>query len=124
MVKSTPLARAVAADLGVDLVTVTGSGRGGRITRADVEAAATPSGSVDNAALLPTGSATLPHRGPEPGAGSLQAAPTPAGRGPQNREGSRPGQGGLRAVHSPRRHSPRRGGGGLDVGDPDQAVGA
>jgi pyruvate dehydrogenase E2 component (dihydrolipoamide acetyltransferase) len=36
----TPLARAVAADLGVDLATVTGSGRGGRIRRADVEAAA------------------------------------------------------------------------------------
>jgi pyruvate dehydrogenase E2 component (dihydrolipoamide acetyltransferase) len=40
MVKSTPLARAVAADLGVDLTTVTGSGRAGRVTRSDVEAAA------------------------------------------------------------------------------------
>jgi pyruvate dehydrogenase E2 component (dihydrolipoamide acetyltransferase) len=36
----TPLARAVAADLGVDLATVAGSGRGGRVRRADVEAAA------------------------------------------------------------------------------------
>ena len=36
----TPLARAVAAELGVDLATVTGSGRGGRVRRADVEAAA------------------------------------------------------------------------------------
>ena len=36
----TPLARAVAADLGVDLAAVTGSGRGGRVRRADVEAAA------------------------------------------------------------------------------------
>jgi pyruvate dehydrogenase E2 component (dihydrolipoamide acetyltransferase) len=36
----TPLARALAADLGVDLATVTGSGRGGRVRRADVEAAA------------------------------------------------------------------------------------
>jgi pyruvate dehydrogenase E2 component (dihydrolipoamide acetyltransferase) len=35
---ATPLARAVARDLGVDLAAVTGSGRGGRITRADVEA--------------------------------------------------------------------------------------
>ena len=35
---ATPLARAVARDLGVDLVMVTGSGRGGRIMRADVEA--------------------------------------------------------------------------------------
>jgi pyruvate dehydrogenase E2 component (dihydrolipoamide acetyltransferase) len=39
-VLATPLARAVAADLGVDLAAVAGSGRGGRIRRADVEAAA------------------------------------------------------------------------------------
>jgi pyruvate dehydrogenase E2 component (dihydrolipoamide acetyltransferase) len=37
---ATPLARAVATGLGVDLATVTGTGRGGRIRRADVEAAA------------------------------------------------------------------------------------
>jgi pyruvate dehydrogenase E2 component (dihydrolipoamide acetyltransferase) len=37
---ATPLARAVARDLGVDLAAVAGSGRGGRILRADVEAAA------------------------------------------------------------------------------------
>ena len=30
---ATPLARAVAADLGVDLAAVTGSGRGGRVLR-------------------------------------------------------------------------------------------
>jgi dihydrolipoyl dehydrogenase len=36
---ATPLARAVAADLGVDLATVTGSGPSGRILRADVQAA-------------------------------------------------------------------------------------
>jgi pyruvate dehydrogenase E2 component (dihydrolipoamide acetyltransferase) len=36
---ATPLARAVAAELGVDLATVAGSGRGGRVRRADVEAA-------------------------------------------------------------------------------------
>jgi pyruvate dehydrogenase E2 component (dihydrolipoamide acetyltransferase) len=40
MPKATPLARAVAGDLGVDLATVTGSGRHGRILRADVEALA------------------------------------------------------------------------------------
>jgi pyruvate dehydrogenase E2 component (dihydrolipoyllysine-residue acetyltransferase) len=39
-IKATPLARAVASSLGVDLSAVTGSGRGGRILRADVEAAA------------------------------------------------------------------------------------
>jgi len=37
---ATPLARAVARDLGVDLAAVIGSGRGGRIRRADVEALA------------------------------------------------------------------------------------
>jgi pyruvate dehydrogenase E2 component (dihydrolipoamide acetyltransferase) len=37
---ATPLARAVARDLGVDLDAVSGSGRGGRIMRADVEALA------------------------------------------------------------------------------------
>ncbi|MFL6191412.1 MAG: dihydrolipoamide acetyltransferase family protein [Actinomycetes bacterium] len=37
---TTPLARAMARDLGVDLATIRGTGRGGRIRRADVEAAA------------------------------------------------------------------------------------
>jgi pyruvate dehydrogenase E2 component (dihydrolipoamide acetyltransferase) len=37
-IRATPLARAVAREFGVDLVAVTGSGRGGRIMRADVEA--------------------------------------------------------------------------------------
>jgi pyruvate dehydrogenase E2 component (dihydrolipoamide acetyltransferase) len=39
-VAASPLARAVASDLGVDLHRVTGSGPGGRIVRADVDAAA------------------------------------------------------------------------------------
>ncbi|MES2474483.1 MAG: dihydrolipoamide acetyltransferase family protein [Verrucomicrobiota bacterium] len=38
-IKSSPLARKVAADSGVDLSTVTGSGPAGRIVKADVEAA-------------------------------------------------------------------------------------
>lgn len=38
--KSSPLARAVARDKGVDLSTVTGTGPGGRIIRVDIEAAA------------------------------------------------------------------------------------
>jgi pyruvate dehydrogenase E2 component (dihydrolipoamide acetyltransferase) len=44
---ATPLARAVAADLGVDLAAVAGSGRGGRVRRADVEAAASTPADVD-----------------------------------------------------------------------------
>lgn len=40
-IKSSPLARKVAADLGVDLSTVSGTGPGGRIVKADVESAST-----------------------------------------------------------------------------------
>ncbi len=42
--RASPAARRVARELGVDLSTVTGSGPGGRITEADVRAAATPPG--------------------------------------------------------------------------------
>jgi pyruvate dehydrogenase E2 component (dihydrolipoamide acetyltransferase) len=73
---ATPLARAVASDLGVDLATVTGTGRGGRIRRADVEAAAV-AGVVDSREHAGSGSATLPLRGAEPGTGSVPAAPAP-----------------------------------------------
>src|SRR5690606_21768494 len=38
-VRASPLARKVAADLGIDLLDVKGTGPGGRIVRADVEAA-------------------------------------------------------------------------------------
>jgi pyruvate dehydrogenase E2 component (dihydrolipoamide acetyltransferase) len=41
-VKASPLARKIAAELGVDLTTVKGSGPGGAIERADVEQAAVP----------------------------------------------------------------------------------
>jgi pyruvate dehydrogenase E2 component (dihydrolipoamide acetyltransferase) len=70
---ATPLARALARDLGVDLAAVTGSGRGGRIRRADIEAAAARA--VDNREQAPSGSATLPLRGAGPGTGSVQPAP-------------------------------------------------
>ena len=43
MPRTTPLTRRLARDLGVDLERVRGTGRGGRITRADVEAAAAQS---------------------------------------------------------------------------------
>jgi pyruvate/2-oxoglutarate dehydrogenase complex dihydrolipoamide acyltransferase (E2) component len=42
--RTTPLTRRLARDLGVDLERVRGTGRGGRITRADVEAAAAAQG--------------------------------------------------------------------------------
>jgi pyruvate dehydrogenase E2 component (dihydrolipoamide acetyltransferase) len=40
---ASPLARRLARELGVDLAAVAGSGRGGRIVRADIDAAAAPS---------------------------------------------------------------------------------
>jgi pyruvate dehydrogenase E2 component (dihydrolipoamide acetyltransferase) len=81
---ATPLARAVARDLGVDLATVTGTGRGGRIRRADVEAAAAAAGvaaagAVDSRERAGSGAARLPLRGAEPGTGTVQATPAPAG---------------------------------------------
>jgi pyruvate dehydrogenase E2 component (dihydrolipoamide acetyltransferase) len=48
-VLATPLARAVAGDLGIDLADVAGSGRGGRVLRADVEAHAAAPAPVEEA---------------------------------------------------------------------------
>jgi pyruvate dehydrogenase E2 component (dihydrolipoamide acetyltransferase) len=67
---TTPLARAMARDLGVDLATIRGTGRGGRIRRADVEAAAAAAGAV-----APSASATLPLRGAGPGPVPAATAP-------------------------------------------------
>jgi pyruvate dehydrogenase E2 component (dihydrolipoamide acetyltransferase) len=39
-VNASPLARRLASERGIDIATVTGSGRGGRIMKEDVEAAA------------------------------------------------------------------------------------
>jgi pyruvate/2-oxoglutarate dehydrogenase complex dihydrolipoamide acyltransferase (E2) component len=59
-----PAARRRAAELGVDLATVAGTGRNGVVRVADVEAAA---GAVDSREHATSGSATLPHRGTAPG---------------------------------------------------------
>ena len=48
-VKASPIARRMAAELGVELASVTGSGPGGRIVKADVEAAAKNGGPKDEA---------------------------------------------------------------------------
>jgi pyruvate dehydrogenase E2 component (dihydrolipoamide acetyltransferase) len=85
---ATPLARAVARDLGVDLATVTGSGRGGRIRRSDVEAAAAPAPAGPPASATPA--AHPPHGGPPTGRVApggtggepLSTAPTPAPAAP------------------------------------------
>jgi pyruvate dehydrogenase E2 component (dihydrolipoamide acetyltransferase) len=64
-IKASPLAKKIAADLGVDISKVTGTGPGGRIVRADVEGAA--------GGAAPTGSPTVaPAASP---AASVSAAP-------------------------------------------------
>ena len=77
--RAVPAARRRAAELGVDLAAVQGSGRDGLVRVADVEAAAAPAPAVDSREHAVPGSATLPLRGAEPGAGPVQAAPAAAG---------------------------------------------
>ncbi|MEA2244551.1 MAG: hypothetical protein QOD24_4107 [Solirubrobacteraceae bacterium] len=60
---ASPLARRMARDLGVDIALVAGSGRNGRIVRADVEAAATGPAAAPAAAGAP---AALPGMAPWP----------------------------------------------------------
>ena len=74
-----PAARRKAAELGVDLAAVSGTGPDGLVRVGDVEAAAAaPAGAVDSREQPTPTSATLPLRGAEPGAGSVQAAPAAA----------------------------------------------
>jgi pyruvate dehydrogenase E2 component (dihydrolipoamide acetyltransferase) len=63
---ATPLARAVASDLGIDLTTVPGTGRGGRIRRADVEAAASRTPAAAEAAEAVTSAAAADAPAPAP----------------------------------------------------------
>ncbi len=74
-----PAARRRAAELGVDLTAVSGTGPDGLVRVADVEAAAAPAPAVDNREHAVPEAATLPLRGAEPSAGSLGAAPAEAG---------------------------------------------
>ena len=69
----TPLVRKMAADAGIDLTTVTGTGAGGRITKADVQAAA---GSAP--AAVPAVSAPQPAAPVITDPATTPAAPTPA----------------------------------------------
>jgi pyruvate dehydrogenase E2 component (dihydrolipoamide acetyltransferase) len=68
-VKASPMARAIAREQGIDLASVTGSGPGGRIVKADVEAAA----GGDGRAAAPVAEPAAP----------APAAPQPAAPQPQ-----------------------------------------
>lgn len=63
-VKASPLARRLAADAGLDLTAVSGSGPGGRIVKRDVEAAAGATGAAAAGAATP---AAAPMRAPAAG---------------------------------------------------------
>jgi len=96
--KSSPLARKVASDLGVDLTTLSGSGPGGRIVKADVVAApsevAAPPTSAAKAAPAPSSDATaaaalaasIKAKSPAPPA-SAAATPAPQAIIPTAKEG-------------------------------------
>jgi pyruvate dehydrogenase E2 component (dihydrolipoamide acetyltransferase) len=71
-VKASPVARRMAGELGVELAAVQGSGPGGRITKADVEAAA--SGGAPAAPPSPAREAPRPR---EPVAAAAREAPSP-----------------------------------------------
>ncbi|WP_344281334.1 dihydrolipoamide acetyltransferase family protein, partial [Actinomadura napierensis] len=70
---SSPLARRLARDHGIDLATLTGSGPGGRIVRADIEA------TIRNGAPAPAAPAPAPApaQAPAPAAAKPQAAEDP-----------------------------------------------
>jgi pyruvate dehydrogenase E2 component (dihydrolipoamide acetyltransferase) len=79
-VKASPLARAIARDAGIDLATITGSGPGGRIVRADVEAAA----AAARAGGAPVAGSTAAQY--TPGAPVTPAAPVATASGPDVEE--------------------------------------
>jgi pyruvate dehydrogenase E2 component (dihydrolipoamide acetyltransferase) len=58
--KASPVARRIAREHGVDLAALNGSGPGGRIVKADVEAAATPGAAPAAASLEPAGAPAEP----------------------------------------------------------------
>ncbi|WP_019928612.1 dihydrolipoamide acetyltransferase family protein [Nocardia sp. BMG111209] len=71
--KSSPLARRIAAERGIDLTTVSGTGPGGRITRRDVENATNSAGNVTPATT------SVADGDSNPGAGAAAVpAPVPA----------------------------------------------
>jgi len=74
----TPLVRKMAADAGIDLTTVTGTGAGGRITKADVQAAAGTAPAAVPAVSAPQPAAPVATAPATTPAAPTPAAPTPA----------------------------------------------
>ena len=87
-VKASPLARKIAADLGVDLSTVTGSGPAGRIVKNDIQAtaaaAARPTAPSSEAAAASGLAASIKSKAAAP---APVAAPTPQAIVPAAKEG-------------------------------------
>jgi len=79
---SSPLARNLATELGIDIRALRGTGPGGRVVKRDVEAAASGSPASGGSAFAPAaapaaGRASVPSAGARPGA--VEAAPVPRG---------------------------------------------
>ena len=77
----TPLVRRMAADAGVDLTTVTGTGAGGRITKADVVAVSAGTTATPAAPAAPAATAP-PAPTPPPATPQKPSAPTTLASGP------------------------------------------
>ncbi|MBO9698025.1 MAG: pyruvate dehydrogenase complex dihydrolipoamide acetyltransferase [Sphingopyxis sp.] len=72
-IKASPLAKRLAAEQGIDLKTLTGTGPGGRIVKADLAGA--PAGSAAPAAAAPAAAAAAPAAAPAPAAAGHSEIP-------------------------------------------------
>jgi pyruvate dehydrogenase E2 component (dihydrolipoamide acetyltransferase) len=74
-IKASPLARRIARENGIDLRSLSGSGPGGRIVKADVEAAGDgPADAADGGAAATTAPASAARSAPTAGAAGVEAA--------------------------------------------------
>ena len=94
-IRTSPLARRLAGELGVDLAQVKGSGPGGAIDRADVERAAAERGRVLAPAPVPPAAAVPPPAAPAPPAVETPA-PAATEPAPAKERGSEEFQAGMR----------------------------
>jgi pyruvate/2-oxoglutarate dehydrogenase complex dihydrolipoamide acyltransferase (E2) component len=79
-IRMTPAVRRLARELGVDVTAISGSGKGGRITRSDVEAAAAAPAAAAPAAATPAPAAS-PSAAPSPGYVAADPADSPVKHG-------------------------------------------